>query len=130
MMKTIYKRSYRQPKSDYKLSGSAYKVTVTRISSYEEYLNIIEKLESKSDLLITQKDLNNKNVAKFYAECIEKGLDWIHEDKRKIIWEFVTENVSFEELAEKYNYSEEYLRECYHKYVYGVSCELGENLYS
>ena len=72
-MKTIYKRSYRQPKSDYKLSGSAYKVTVTRISSYEEYLNIIEKLESKSDLLITQKDLNNKNVAKFYAEWF--GLD-------------------------------------------------------
>lgn len=129
-MKTIYKRSYRQPKSDFMLSNSAYKVTITRISSYDEYRKIIETVDSKSDVLTTNRDLNNKNIAKFYKECIENGLSWIKEDKREIIWEFVISDSSFKELAEKYHYTEEYLRECYHKYVYGVGCELGENLYS
>lgn len=129
-MKGIYKKSYKQPKTAYTLKSSAYKVTITRISSYGEYLNIINSVKSKSLNLVTKKDLENKCVAEFYVDCIEKGLLWIEKDKREIIWEFVTKDVSFKELADKYHYSEEYLRECYQKYVYGVGFELGENLYS
>lgn len=128
-MKGIYRKSYKQPKTSFALPSSAYKVTITRISSYEEYLDIINKIKEKSVNIITKKDIENKSTAEFYVKCIENGLCWIGEDKRKIIWEFVTADISFKELADKYNYSEEYLRECYQKYVYGVSQELGENLY-
>lgn len=129
VMKGIYRKSYKQPKTSFALPSSAYKVTITRISSYEEYLDIINKIKEKSVNIITKKDIENKTTAEFYVKCIENGLCWIGEDKRKIIWEFVTADISFKELADKYNYSEEYLRECYQKYVYGVSYELGENLY-
>lgn len=128
-MKGIYRKSYKQPKTSFALPSSAYKVTITRISSYEEYLDIINKIKEKSVNIITKKDIENKSTAEFYVKCIENGLCWIGEDKREIIWEFVTADISFKELADKYNYSEEYLRECYQKYVYGVSYELGENLY-
>lgn len=128
-MKGIYRKSYKQPKTSFALPSSAYKVTITRISSYEEYLDIINKIKEKSVNIITKKDIENKSTAEFYVKCIENGLCWIGEDKREIIWEFVTADISFKELADKYNYSEEYLRECYQKYVYGVSHELGENLY-
>ncbi len=129
-MKSIYNKSYKQPKTKFTLSGSAYKVTITRISSYSEYLDIINKVRSKSLNLITKKDIENKSIAEFYVRCIKGGLMWINEDKREIIWEFVTRDTSFKELSYKYNYSEEYLRECYQKYVYGVGCELGEDLNS
>lgn len=129
-MKAIYNKSYKQPKTRFTLAGSAYKITITRISSYGEYLDIINEVKTKSLNLITNKDIENKCIAEFYVRCIERGLLWINEDKRGIIWEFVTGDTSFKELSYKYNYSEEYLRECYQRYVYGVGFELGENFYS
>lgn len=129
-MSTLYDKNYELPKNCYGLSKPAYIVVTARLRAYTEFKEKIFSIENKSKLNITKEDIINKSFMESIVKAIEKGLDWVSEDIRNPIWEYASKHysngITWDEVADKYNYSPSYLRMQYAKYIYGVAFELGE----
>lgn len=123
----VYDKSYAQIKGEFELCKVSNKVVNNRIDGYNDYLNIINNIEGKSEQKLSEKDIINKVQIQSYVDAIENGLLWIEEQYRDAIWDRVINKKTWKNISDKYNYSEQVLRKNYQKYVYGVGTELGEN---
>lgn len=123
----VYDKSYAQIKGEFELCKVSNKVVNNRIDGYNDYLNIINNIEGKSEQKLSEKDIINKVQIQSYVDAIENGLMWIEEQYRDAIWDRVINKKTWKNISDKYNYSEQVLRKNYQKYVYGVGTELGEN---
>lgn len=129
-MSTLYDKNYELPKNCYGLSKPAYIVVTARLREYKDFKERIYEIDKKSGQNITKEDILNKTVMESIVNAIEKGLLWVSKDVRNPIWEYASKHYSngttWEEVAQKYNYSSSYLRMQYAKYIYGIAYELGE----
>ena len=129
-MSTLYDKNYELPKNCYGLSKPAYIVVTARLREYKDFKERIYEIDKKSGQNITKEDILNKTVMESIVNAIEKGLLWVSKDVREAIWTYASKHysngITWEEVAQKYNYSSSYLRLQYAKYIYGVAYELGE----
>ena len=129
-MSTLYDKNYELPKNCYGLSKPAYIVVTARLREYKDFKERIYEIDKKSGQNITKEDILNKTVMESIVNAIEKGLLWVSKDVREAIWTYASKHysngITWEEVAQKYNYSPSYLRMQYAKYIYGVAFELGE----
>ena len=129
-MSTLYDKNYELPKNCYGLSKPAYIVVTARLREYKDFKERIYEIDKKSGQNITKEDILNKTVMESIVNAIEKGLLWVSKDVREAIWTYASNHysngITWEEVAQKYNYSSSYLRLQYAKYIYGVAYELGE----
>lgn len=123
----VYDKSYAQIKGKYELCKVSNKVVNNRIDGYQDYLNIVNGIEQKSEFKVSERDIINKVQVQSYIDAIEKGLLWIEDQYRDAIWDRVISKRTWRTISEEYNYSEQTLRKNYQKFVYGVGTELGEN---
>lgn len=129
-MSTLYDKNYELPKNCYGLSKPAYIVVTARLREYKDFKERIYEIDKKSGQNITKEDILNKTVMESIVNAIEKGLLWVSKDVREAIWTYASNHysngITWDEVADKYNYSPSYLRMQYAKYIYGVAFELGE----
>lgn len=128
-MTTLYEKNYELPKNGtYYLSRTAYIVVTARIKAYPEFIQKIAAIDAKSETDVTEDDILNKTAMQTYINAVKSGLKWVPGDLRKPMWEYAMQEpaVTWQDVADHYNYSESYLRSNYHKFVYGIAAELGE----
>lgn len=123
VMSDIYDKSKAQIKA-FSLPKPVRGVVSARIDGYSEYEEIANRGEDRS--FASEFDIVCAIDARNIIKGIDAGLYWIDERFRDAIWERAMENTPWDELEEKYNWSESTLRKQYQKFMYGVASELGE----
>lgn len=122
------KSYYQQKKNGFLLDENIYAKTVREIQCYNTYKKIVNDINNKSPLDITENDVLNKTLAEKYIEIFEAALlKWVDEDYRKCVFEHIVNKVIYEELEEYYFVSISCMKRWVQVYVYGVAVELGED---
>lgn len=107
-----------------------YAKTVKTIQTYYYYLNVIETINNKSPIQVTQKDIDNKNLAQKYVEVIDDALFmYVREEYREAIFNHIVKEVTYEELERRYNLTTSSMKRWTQRFIYGVAKEIGEVFY-
>ena len=124
----IFDKSYKQLEDGYKLPVTTNRIVVARLKNYPKYVEQIQKIRDKSEHRLTQKDIARISDLERLIESMDKALYFIGEDYREAIRERLEKQTAWGRLAEKYGYSESYLRIQWQRYKYGAAIELGEDV--
>lgn len=121
---------YQRKKTGYKLPKTVYAKTVKTIQTYDYYQDVINKVNNKSVNKITQKDIDNRNVAEYYINVIDHALITnVHKDYQKPIFDHLVRAAKYIELEELYHFTTSTMKRWTQRFVYGVAKELGEVIY-
>ena len=119
---------YQYKKTGYKLPKPIYAKTVKTIQSYDFYQGVVNSVDNKSESKVTVDDANNKAVAEYYINIIDKALqEYVVKELREAIFSHVAREADYIYLSEIYNVSVSVMKRWTQRFIYGVATELGEN---
>jgi len=122
------KSYYQQRKGGFKLHQRVYEKTIKDIQLYYLCQSKINLLEEKSDLKITQNDVDNAVISAKYKNAIDVALEkYVIKEYRDAVFEHIVNRTEYSVLEEIYYLSTPSMKKWVQRFVYGVAKELGED---
>lgn len=122
-------KSYYQYKNNgYTLPKPIYAKMVKTVRAYEFYKGVVNSVDNKSEIDITEEDISSKALAENYIASIDRALKaYVISDLREPVFRHVAYSEDYIYLEEKYHRSRSVMKRWTQRFVYGVAIELGEN---
>ena len=122
------KKSYYQYKGSVGLDHHTFHYLAWKARRYPFLLENIKRIEAKNPLNITEKDMVNKAAMEKEVALFEEALiKYVPENYRAPVKEHCLFGKMYEELENKYFFSESSIRRAAQTYIWGVAQELGED---
>ena len=120
-------KSYYQKKGAFTLPKSIYQSTRKYIACYDTYIDLLDNINAKSPVKITEDDSNNRIVLENNIKIIEDSLnEYVRAEYRKAVFEHCAKKVPYRELEMKYYIAIGTMKEWTQRYAYGVAKNRGE----
>lgn len=122
------KSYYQQQKGGFTLPECVYAKTVKEIRCYNYFATLIERIAAKSEINITEKDIENSVIAKRYVKAVDAALEhYVSDEYRDAVFEHIILGIEYDVLEELYYFDASTLKRWVQKFIYGVAVELGED---